>query len=339
MAGRICATAAAFVLLAYAGAPVAVAAPSNDAFAAANVLTGEAATATGTNLDATKEPGEPVHAGNPGGHSVWWQWKAPVDGAVTIETCGSNFDTLLAVYTGDVVTALTAVAANDDAACGGQSSVTFLATSGTTYRIAVDGRYDATGTISLSLGPTLEVRAARVVRRHAVDATRFVIDARTAGDADPEVPSLVLVRNGQAQDVDLEPGSSASKTHFAYTFTWSCARHGNWTWTVSARRGGATVSRKGKLKIPRCEKRSWFVSQSRVRRAFAGDFGKDAARRLRCSTAGTRKDAKASKWRCTVVRPGYVCRGSYFFSFSETLQSGEVVAQKRTPSGTVKCRR
>ena len=52
---------------------------------------------TGTNVGATKETGEPDHAGNVGGASVWCRWVAPADGTVTFDTFGSNYDTLLAV--------------------------------------------------------------------------------------------------------------------------------------------------------------------------------------------------------------------------------------------------
>jgi hypothetical protein len=115
-------------------------APANDAFAAAQALSGSSASATGSNVNATKEAGEPNHAGNAGGHSVWYRWTAPTGGTVTIDTTGSDFDTLLAVYTGSAVGALTAVASNDDASSSvGQSAVTFSPTAGTTYQIAVDG--------------------------------------------------------------------------------------------------------------------------------------------------------------------------------------------------------
>ena len=50
-------------------APAAGAAPTNDAFSAAEPLSSAIpATASGTNLEATKEAGEPDHAGDPGGH-------------------------------------------------------------------------------------------------------------------------------------------------------------------------------------------------------------------------------------------------------------------------------
>ena len=76
-------------------------------------LSGLPASATGTNVDATTESGEPEPEENtPGGHSVWWSWTAPADGDVTVDTCGSDFDTMLAVYTGSSVEALTPVATN-----------------------------------------------------------------------------------------------------------------------------------------------------------------------------------------------------------------------------------
>jgi hypothetical protein len=54
------------------------------------------------------------HAGDAGGRSVWWSWTAARGGVVSFDTCGAEFDTLLAVYTGDRVDALTKVASNDD---------------------------------------------------------------------------------------------------------------------------------------------------------------------------------------------------------------------------------
>jgi Ca2+-binding RTX toxin-like protein len=84
------------------------------------------------------ERGEPLHAGFPGVHSVWWRWSAPGDGTVVVWTCGSDFDTVLAVYTGTSVDTLTEVASNDDY-CGVRSRVKFATRAGTDYRIAVDG--------------------------------------------------------------------------------------------------------------------------------------------------------------------------------------------------------
>src|SRR5205823_11949611 len=128
-------------------------APVNNNFASATAITGTTATITGSNVGANKESGEPVHAGNSGGKSVWWTWTATAAGTVTIDTLGSSFDTLLAVYTGSSVSGLTLVKANDDSAAGGTltSKVSFTVTAGTTYRIAVDGYGGVSGNISLNL--------------------------------------------------------------------------------------------------------------------------------------------------------------------------------------------
>lgn len=124
--------------------------PTNDYLP--NAFTATAgSTAFGSNVNASKEEGEPNHATNAGGKSVWWSWTAPATYQVSINTCGSSFDTLLGVYIGSSVTGLTPIAANDDSSCGLQSSVTFLASAGTTYRIAVDGFGGASGAVNLNI--------------------------------------------------------------------------------------------------------------------------------------------------------------------------------------------
>ena len=111
----------------------------NDLFVNGQPLAGAAGTVSGNSTAATKEAGEPAHVGNAGGKSIWYLWTAPGTGPATIDTQGSSFDTLLAVYTGNTVTNLTVVASNDDTATNAQSRVTFTAVAGTIYRIAVDG--------------------------------------------------------------------------------------------------------------------------------------------------------------------------------------------------------
>ncbi len=123
---------------------------SNDAFALGTVLTGNSGNLNGSNVGSTKEPGEPAHAGNDGGHSVWYVYNPPFSGLLTVNLKGSTFDTLLAVYTGDFVNALTLLASNDDAIAGsGYSSVQVAVTQGVPVRIAVDGFGGAFGSLSL----------------------------------------------------------------------------------------------------------------------------------------------------------------------------------------------
>jgi len=124
--------------------------PENDYFADAATLSGASGQVFGSNLDATKENGEPDHAGYPGGVSVWWKWTAPYNGDVVIDTFGSDFDTLLAVYMGSSVGNLDEIASNDQAAEGNQSEVSFVAVANTTYWIAVDGYYGEVGGVVLN---------------------------------------------------------------------------------------------------------------------------------------------------------------------------------------------
>lgn len=125
--------------------------PPNDNFADALTLTGNAGSTSGTNVAATKETGEPNHAGVAGGASVWYRWQAPSPGTLTLTTAGSNFNTTLAVYTGTAVNALTSVGSNDDVSgTDHTSSVAFAVTAGTTYGIAVDGSNGATGNVTLN---------------------------------------------------------------------------------------------------------------------------------------------------------------------------------------------
>jgi hypothetical protein len=134
--------------------------PANNNFGSARVVTGGSFDVNGTNRAATKQTGEPNHAGNPGGASVWFRWTAPSTRFFTIRTLGSNFDTLMGIYRGSAVGSLTRVASNDDSSAGGLTSrVRFRATAGVTYRIAVDGFRGtsgpaATGNIRLRSAPS-----------------------------------------------------------------------------------------------------------------------------------------------------------------------------------------
>ncbi len=125
---------------------------SSDTFASRMLISGGGVRTLASNVNATKETGEPNHAGNTGGKSVWWTWMAPNNGYVTIDTIGSSFDTLLGVYTGNSVAALATIASDDNSGGGSTSKLTLNAVAGTTYQISVDGSGAASGTIRLSVG-------------------------------------------------------------------------------------------------------------------------------------------------------------------------------------------
>ena len=123
----------------------------NDSFRNRFPLAGSSNTLSSLNRLATKEPGEPNHAGNIGGSSIWFSWTAAAPGSVTISTIGSGFDTLLGVYIGSALDQLQPIAADDDNGGNLTSSVSFEAAAGVTYQIAVDGYGGASGTIQLNI--------------------------------------------------------------------------------------------------------------------------------------------------------------------------------------------
>ena len=125
--------------------------PPNDNIVNAQVITGTTGSVSGTNDFASKETGEPSHepGGNLGGKSVWYRWTASGSGTAALNTSGSNFDTLLAVYAG---APLTTTVKNDDVDPGiiTTSAVQFNAVAGTTYEIAIDGFDGSQGNITLN---------------------------------------------------------------------------------------------------------------------------------------------------------------------------------------------
>ena len=136
----------------------------NDNFINAQPLIGTNGRVADNNLTATKEAGEPNHAGNTGGASRWYVWQAPASGNYLLTTYGSDFDTLVGVYTGSAVNALTTIAGNDDNGYADNlaghtltSSLTFSAAAGTTYYIAVDGAGGRRGNYTLAWGLDVSV--------------------------------------------------------------------------------------------------------------------------------------------------------------------------------------
>jgi hypothetical protein len=107
--------------------------PPNDMFSNAFSLTGASASGTSYIRSSTLESGEPNHAGNASGRSVWWNWTAPFNGRTTVDCSASDFVAAVGVYKGTTVSGLTPVTN------GFGTNLIFTAVSNTTYRIAVGG--------------------------------------------------------------------------------------------------------------------------------------------------------------------------------------------------------
>ena len=114
------------------------AAPRNDDFRnAARLKIGQPV--DGTINAATKQRGEPRHARSLAKHSVWYRLGTSRKVAIGLSTCRSNFDSVVAVYSGRRLGSLREVDFNNDGGCGDGSRVTSTARPGRVYRIAVAG--------------------------------------------------------------------------------------------------------------------------------------------------------------------------------------------------------
>lgn len=187
--------------------------PANDAFTGRITIAGNTNTVTGTNVSSSAQTSEPAHHSQPPQKSVWWTWTPSITGSATITTTGSNFDTILAAYTGSAIGALTARASNDDAEGGVRtSSVTFAVTAGVPIQIAVDGYNGATGTITLAVSVVYIPPA----NDHFANAT-LISNAST--------PVTVTGTNNGATVQTGEPDHGASGPGGPWASVW-------WKWTA-----------------------------------------------------------------------------------------------------------
>jgi len=141
------------------------------------------------------------------GRDVWFSWTAAVTGTTTIATCGgTSLDSVLAVYATASCPAAAPVACSDDA-CAAQSSVSFAATSGTTYLIQI-GAFGAgaggSGTFSIS-GPPIPPVNDDCTAPTAIAGTGLfpftTINATTGTQGQAEASCLFFSQIGIARDV------------------------------------------------------------------------------------------------------------------------------------------
>ena len=114
-----------------------------------------AGTYTGATANATTDGTSTC--GSNTGKDVWYEFTAPCAGTLTLDTCGSGFDTVLSVHSGCPGTAANTIACNDDAAAGScvgtlQSYISMAVTGGTTYEIRLAGYNGASGAYTMHVG-------------------------------------------------------------------------------------------------------------------------------------------------------------------------------------------
>jgi hypothetical protein len=144
---------------------VASAAPANDNFAGRETIAALPFSDTTDTTTATLEGGEPESAEgdcvlNPPGYmdkTVWYQFTAPTEAILTADTFGSDFDTVIAVWTGTSLGSLTPVDCNDQFD-GSQSEVSFPTSAGTTYLFQVGGYFGNSGTLIFHLVKSFDLK-------------------------------------------------------------------------------------------------------------------------------------------------------------------------------------
>ena len=122
----------------------AIAQPANDSCDQATVVSVLPFADNVNTTTATSGPEDPITscASGGGGNTVWYTFTATADVTVSANTFGSDYDTMLGLFTGTCGD-LTEVACNDDAQ-GTQAEIIWTATAGVTYYVMV-GEYAGAG--------------------------------------------------------------------------------------------------------------------------------------------------------------------------------------------------
>ena len=163
------------------GPPAPAPAPAaNDDFANAKAVPGLPFSASLNTAGATREQGELGLCGM-GGATVWYSFTPDTTQFIQADTLGSDFDTVLSVYTGASLASLTPVGCNDDTA-DLQSAVTTKLDGGQTYYFQVGGLYGHRGSLVFHLeavppppSPTSNAIVVDATSGGGIGSTRTVI--------------------------------------------------------------------------------------------------------------------------------------------------------------------
>ena len=129
--------------------------PKNNDFEQASKLDPEGQTVATYSKFADFEEEEPFHAGvSRVGDTLWWTWSPAKSGLAIIDSAGSGYDTIIAVYQGDTFENLVEVASVDEFMGRNAAYLQLEVTAGETYRIVV-GSYgeDRGGSLRLRVEP------------------------------------------------------------------------------------------------------------------------------------------------------------------------------------------
>jgi hypothetical protein len=209
---------------------------------------------TGTQIFATapgKDPDEPNHCGVVGGASYWLSYQPPESGLLRLNTDGSSFDTILAVYVDNGTNlgydSLVSLACDNNSGMDGKDSATALeVTANTVYYIVVDGVNGACGTVylnyDLNVFPAVSALAAQTIAEDTTSptqsftisdretaATSLLVGCRSSNPTLVPVANITLGGSGSSRSISVRPARN---------------QHGNTTIFIDVTdAGGATTTR------------------------------------------------------------------------------------------------
>ncbi|MEA2163631.1 MAG: hypothetical protein QOK37_1758 [Thermoanaerobaculia bacterium] len=124
----------------------------SDTCSSAVVASGSSFTHAQNTSSSTSEVSDPASCLGSGGASVWYRYTAPGSGTVTVDTIGSDYDTVLATFTGSCGALATVPNGCDDDSGGNATSrLTFPVSSGVTYYFMVTAYFGTGGSLTFHL--------------------------------------------------------------------------------------------------------------------------------------------------------------------------------------------
>jgi hypothetical protein len=162
--------------------------------------------------------------------SLWWWWKAPISGTVSVSAVSASTDSQIAVFTGDTETTLNPVIVTSTWAAS--NSVTFTATEGSSYQVAVFGHMSQQGSFTFSLS----TRGTRLL--NPLDGTVFSAPARIEVRAEVEESAADVA----AVEFYANGALLGSVSAAPYAFVWDNVQPGTYRLAARSQGAGGTLS-------------------------------------------------------------------------------------------------
>ena len=180
--------------------------PRNDNFANATSIASLPFTDSLSTQGATLEPGEPLPSCAPGGSTVWYSFTPAADMSIAADTLGSNFNTVLAAFTGSDLFTLQPVGCQ---AFGNRLVLDLRA--GTTYHFQVGGLVGETGNLVFNVAALVRPGNDNFANATSIASLPFTDSLSTQGaTTEPGEPSPSCAPGGSTVWYSFTPAADMS---------------------------------------------------------------------------------------------------------------------------------